>query len=630
MTGRRTLALVAILAAALAPTARAADPAPVVVHDIRAAQDNLGSLTVPITPIDDYVQPDTQIEPSIAVNPANPRNAVAAYQEGRISNGGDATNGFTTTFDGGETWIQGELPGLTTYPGQGGEFERASDAVVAFGPNNTVYANSLVFDLNAGGGLRSGMAVNVSKDGGRTWSKPVIFQDDQVGGTNDKNWIVVDNSDAPGHHKGRVYVVWDRVAPVVYDYCDHDCDQLSNWLPTLQKLDPVVFPGQGIGAYPLITKSGGLGIVIETATPGAPTSIDEPDPDVGDEQTYILAPAAGSTPYPSPLTFLPPIQIARNGSKGTTAQRAAEGLPAAAADPKSDAIYAVWDDARFRTDGKNDAVIAKSTDEGRTWSAPSRITAGSKTDKVNHYGVGVAVSEDGVVHVSWRQRDESGKAPLFPDATDTHYAESRDGGKTWTDPIQVDVQPSMPWFGAFSRDGTFEGDYDQIASAGGYTYVVRDQGTSVEAGEAQPLVANPDPRAADTVVLTAAGKGHQHQRNWVALVQNAVASSVGAAGAAAGSVATLPSRRSCASRRRFSIRLHDPRGAERLTSAQVFVNGRRVAVRRGKRLRSRVDLRGLPRGQFTVRIVARTHRHRTRRASRRYRTCVPKPKPKKS
>ena len=58
------------------------------------------------------------------------------------------------------------------FPGQGGEFERASDAVVAFGPDNVVYANSLVFDLHKGGGMRSGMAVNVSKDGGRTWSEP--------------------------------------------------------------------------------------------------------------------------------------------------------------------------------------------------------------------------------------------------------------------------------------------------------------------------------------------------------------------------------------------------------------------------------------------------------------------------
>src|SRR5436190_14700055 len=550
---------------ALAAPAGAAAPNPVLLRDVMTGTDDLGSLTIPPDPIQDYVQPDTQIEPSVAVNPANPCNAVTAYQEGRIANGGDATNGFATTFDCGATWSHGELPKLTTYPGQGGQLERASDAVVAFGPDNVVYANSLIFDLNVYNGLRSAMAVNVSKDGGKTWSDPVILQDDNLGGLNDKNWIVVDNSDAPGHHKGRVYVVWDRIAPVVYDYCDHDCDQLGNWLPTLQKLDPIVFPGQGIGSYPVVLNSGGLGIVLDTTTAGIPTGGDEPEPNGSENAVFIIAPGAGSTPYPAPLAFTPPIQISPNTSNGQTAQRGSDGLPAAAVDPKSGAVYTVWDDGRFRSDSKNDAVISKSTDEGQTWSAAARVNQDSKSNKINHYGVGVAVSEDGVVHVSWRQRDESGKAPLFTDQIDTYYSESRDGGKTWTDPIQVNVQPSMPWFGAFSRNGTFEGDYDQLASAGGSTYIVREQGIQLN-GESQPLT----PNGADTIALTEAGKGHQHQRNWVALVQNAVAGSVGAEGPTTGtttSPATFPSTRSCASRRHFSIRLRDPRGPERLVSA---------------------------------------------------------------
>src|SRR5256886_1264608 len=263
--------LLVLAAIGSASAGRGAPASPKLVSDVKTGTDKLGSLT-PATPdpIQYCVKPDTQIEPSIAVNPANPKNVVTVYQEGRIADGGDATNGFATSTDGGKSWRTGELPGLTTYPGQGGVFERASDAVVAFGPNNIVYANSLVFDFNNNNGLRSGIAVNVSKDGGLHWGPPVVIQDDNLGGLNDKNWIAVDMGTGPGHHYGRVYVVWDRVDPVVYDYCDANCDRLSNWLPNLQTIPGLLFAGQGIGAYPVIMKNGGLGIVMDTLLAGVP------------------------------------------------------------------------------------------------------------------------------------------------------------------------------------------------------------------------------------------------------------------------------------------------------------------------------------------------------------------------
>ncbi len=79
--------------------------------------------------------------------------------------------------------------------------------------------------------------------------------------------------------------------------------------------------------------------------------------------------------------------------------------------------------------------------------------------------------------------------------------------------------------------------------------------------------------------------------------------------------------RACASRRRFRIRLRRPRRG-RILSARVTVAGRRVAVRpRGGRLTATVDLRGLPRGRYVVRIRVRTTAGRTFTDVRRYRTC---------
>ena len=88
-------------------------------------------------------------------------------------------------------------------------------------------------------------------------------------------------------------------------------------------------------------------------------------------------------------------------------------------------------------------------------------------------------------------------------------------------------------------------------------------------------------------------------------------------------VIRLPSARRCASRRRFRIRLRRPRGVV-LVSARIEVNGKRVAVLKGARLRSTVDLRGLPKGRFVVRIAVRTATGQILTGARRYRTCVRK------
>ncbi len=77
----------------------------------------------------------------------------------------------------------------------------------------------------------------------------------------------------------------------------------------------------------------------------------------------------------------------------------------------------------------------------------------------------------------------------------------------------------------------------------------------------------------------------------------------------------------CASRRSFRIRLRGRRG-DPVRSASVLVNGRRVRVLRGRRLRARVDLRGLPKGQVIVRVVARTAHGRRLVETRTYHTCV--------
>jgi hypothetical protein len=90
-------------------------------------------------------------------------------------------------------------------------------------------------------------------------------------------------------------------------------------------------------------------------------------------------------------------------------------------------------------------------------------------------------------------------------------------------------------------------------------------------------------------------------------------------------IVTLPrqGRRRCLSRRSFRIRLKEPRG-DALSTASVYVNGRRVEVRTGDRVTAPINLRGLPKGRYTVRITAKTVRGRTITGTRKYRTCARK------
>ena len=85
-----------------------------------------------------------------------------------------------------------------------------------------------------------------------------------------------------------------------------------------------------------------------------------------------------------------------------------------------------------------------------------------------------------------------------------------------------------------------------------------------------------------------------------------------------------PSNKQCVSRRDFAIHIQQIKGVT-YRSASVNVNGKRVDVNKGDRFRARVDLRGLPKGRYTVRITVTTTTGRQITGTRAYHTCAPKP-----
>jgi hypothetical protein len=103
---------------------------------------------------------------------------------------------------------------------------------------------------------------------------------------------------------------------------------------------------------------------------------------------------------------------------------------------------------------------------------------------------------------------------------------------------------------------------------------------------------------------------------------------VAGSGGVAGSIErlTLPSAKKCLSLRLFRIHLADPQ-YDPLKTVIVTLKGRRIPItRKGKYLVATIDLKGLPKGAFTVKIHAMTVLGHHLSASRTYHTCIGKPK----
>jgi hypothetical protein len=160
-----------------------------------------------------------------------------------------------------------------------------------------------------------------------------------------------------------------------------------------------------------------------------------------------------------------------------------------------------WEDARFRTDGANDVVVTSSDDGGITWTPAKKINPGPPDDQVDHYNLALAAGPNGVLRVAYRVRQEAAAVKDFSPFVDTYFQRSTDGGATFSKPLRVNRIRSNVDFAAFSRNGAFHGDYNQVAVAGARTYVVRCESYSVTPGE--PATFPPSV---------------YHQRTWVAVV----------------------------------------------------------------------------------------------------------------
>jgi hypothetical protein len=384
-------------------------------------------------------------EVSIAINPKNPDNLVAAsFAFGRPPRPRFGSYNYSS-MDGGKTW--------KTIPVADPKNLTQGDDVVYFGNEGIAYHIHLSFDgISVAHPRRAenGMLVETSSDGGLSWADavPAINHENSVTPFEDKPGIVVDNA-PQSKYKGNVYVAWTRFdvygssdpnchshiyftrssdhgksfeMPVNISDSTGDCRDSDN---TVEGAVPAVAPNGDI----YVVWTGPLGLVFKKSINGGET--------FGKEK--VISQMPGGWDF------------------GVAGLERANGMAVTGVDlssgPNKGSLYVNWIDAR---NGDPDVFVMWSRDGGETWSAPTRVNDDPvKNGKVQFFTwMSVDPSDGSINVVFYDRRDTEGST------TKLVMARSIDGGKTF-----VNHKIDAPAFKCDEKD--FFGDYSGIAAYNG-------------------------------------------------------------------------------------------------------------------------------------------------------------------
>jgi hypothetical protein len=430
-----------------------------------------------------------QNEQNIVINPTNGKNVVTSANDYRL--GFQAFIYFST--DGGNTFTDVLLPGWDLATGGQGLFthvQAGGDPVLAFSPEGVLYYAALVYDFSFTNRTPSGVAVAVSRDGGATWSAPVMLHYESSNAFfNDKDWIAAGTG-------GNVYVTWTLfksnnghgyISSQIVESVSHNFG--STWSDPIAVSDGAHPFDQG--SSPAVAPDGTVYVAYE----GNQAS------DIFKDQIVLARSTDGGQTFTNMELGRVyddfgcyPTNVAQGRARLSFEQFRINSFPSLAIDPATGHLAIVWADdqnnpgcaagaATFNGTTNNQVKLVTSAN-GTTWTAPHMITSG--TDKA-YPAVG---ANSGRTVVGYYTRDYSPVPTMtdhscgrgFMDTTDpgyplsgVHYIDlapvcldyafssSTDGYASET---RVSTQSSNPYI-EFS--GSFIGDYTGVAvdAAGG-------------------------------------------------------------------------------------------------------------------------------------------------------------------
>jgi len=380
-------------------------------------------------------------EPSIAVNPRNSNQVVAAFQPATVAYSGDAAKTFTIA----------ELPPVPGWRGGG-------DVSVSFDNRGAAFLCTLHFDKLgstsywAHGAGRNGIFVRRSLDGGKTWEKDAATVKAWQGNEPDIQWEdmprIFADTQPNSPNAGNVYVGWiewqlEKSIILFARSTDHGRTFSEPLRISTHAGLPRDDNGAVVGFFGAVGADGTIYAIWND----------------GNTITFTQSHDAGQSFVPSRavVEVAPPYFGGAGGIPGVTRVM---GFPQIGVDSRrgkgGGTLYLTWSDYR---NGDVDVFSSYSTDHGKSWSKAQRVNNDPPHDGIDQFLQGMAVDPvTGVVYVQFYDR----RADPVNRRTGITLARSVDGGKTFT---------NYAWSEApFESQLVFLGDYAWSAAYDGKVY----------------------------------------------------------------------------------------------------------------------------------------------------------------
>jgi hypothetical protein len=504
----------AVVAALLLPGAAAAD-SPSAGANVRVTVDT-GSSYVSSDQLAGGTYSDTvltrcgtdrrmQNEPTLAIDPRNATVWASGSNEYcTVPTVGDAWAGFYRSTDTGATWTDSLLPGYkgdTSAQGTSSPLHQmvlggaiaAGDPVMSWdGQGNLYYMGN-----NFNRGTENGVSGRFKDNTGDVWVATYAPADPADSSTDGSKYvrtvILATNTFGLGSFNDKTNLMVDPATGYVYaswsEFHGSGCNQIDFSRSTdhgatfsaPMKLSSGICGNQGPSIA--IGPSGHVYVAWEATTGG---SFGQGPKAVNGFALVSSANSGRSFTQPSIVTTYTPFvgeAFSGNGARecgdapfncpsGFTFPRFDLAGPYLAADNNHGTLVAAFQAAQ--SDGQGQIETMYSADGGTTWSSPVLLASNA----TGHQFYPFLTASNGRVSAIWYDsQGDPNYAPTRPPCNDVNgvttaclnvrYAESTDGGKTWSTSIQVTDVPTNPNYEQFGgRLVPFFGDYITVAAQG--------------------------------------------------------------------------------------------------------------------------------------------------------------------